>query len=64
MHVNYRNSWARIVLTEFQNGASPQQGGNNWPLRGGKASILEGGTRVPTLVWGRMLKQTGRVSNE
>ena len=47
-----------------QNGGSVFHGGNNWPLRGGKSTVWEGGTRVPTFVWGSMLENRAYVNNE
>ena len=37
---------------------------NNFPLRGGKNTIWEGGTRVDCLIHGAGLKKTGYVSQE
>ncbi|WAR14631.1 ARSB-like protein [Mya arenaria] len=40
------------------NGGWPAKGGNNWPLRGSKITIWEGGTRVPAFVSGSRLKKS------
>ena len=52
------------VLINFQNGGTPFDGGNNWPLRGGKSTLWEGGTRVPAFVWGPMLNRTRYVNDQ
>ena len=46
-----------IVTTD--NGGDPNKGGYNWPLRGQKHSLWEGGVRAVGLVHGRMLQKTG-----
>jgi arylsulfatase A-like enzyme len=40
-----------LVLFTSDNGGPVQQGANNGPLRGGKASTFEGGVRVCTIAW-------------
>jgi len=40
-----------LVLFTSDNGGPVQQGANNGPLRGGKATTLEGGVRVCTIAW-------------
>ncbi len=37
---------------------------NNWPLRGGKHTLWEGGHRVSAFVWGKMLQKTGYTNSE
>ncbi|KAH9488859.1 hypothetical protein Btru_059293 [Bulinus truncatus] len=53
-----------ILIFTSDNGGHPYMGGNNWPLRGGKSSIWEGGTRVPTFVYSQthLQRKTTRVN--
>ena len=46
-----------IVTTD--NGGIPHAGGYNWPLRGHKGSLWEGGLRGVGFVRGKMLQKTG-----
>ncbi|KAL5005483.1 hypothetical protein ScPMuIL_018939 [Solemya velum] len=47
-----------IIFTPDNGGWIPYHG-NNWPLRGGKISIWEGGTRVNAFVHGAGLQKSG-----
>ena len=56
------NNTLLIVTTD--NGGTPSVGGYNWPLRGKKRSLWEGGVRGVGFVHGKMLQRTGVTSNE
>lgn len=43
-----------LVVTS-DNGGCPSDGSNNYPLRGGKFDVFEGGVRVPAFVYSRLL---------
>ena len=43
---------------------NPCRGGNNFPLRGNKATLWEGGTRAAALVHGSMLAGRGAASRQ
>ncbi|XP_077982004.1 arylsulfatase B-like [Glandiceps talaboti] len=44
-------------------GGAPNYGGSNFPLRGSKATLFEGGSRVVTFAHGAMLEKKGYTNN-
>ncbi|XP_064643223.1 arylsulfatase B-like isoform X1 [Lineus longissimus] len=46
-----------LIVFTSDNGGPVYAGGNNWPLRGSKATMWEGGTRAAAYVYGSMLKK-------
>lgn len=58
-----------IIVFSSDNGAphignSDHTVGSNFPLRGGKPSIWEGGSRVPAFVWSPLFKKSGYISKQ
>lgn len=57
-----------IIVFSSDNGALPYgvhaNSGFNWPLRGTKMSLWEGGVRVPGFVWSPLLQKRRRVSRQ
>ena len=47
------------MIVSTDNGGIPSSGGYNWPLRGHKDSLWEGGVRGVGFVHGKMLQRTG-----
>ncbi|XP_064099102.1 arylsulfatase B-like isoform X2 [Macrobrachium nipponense] len=56
---HYENS---VIIFTTDNGGSVKKGGSNWPLRGGKASLWEGGTRGPSFIHSPLLPNPGTVT--
>eukprot|EP00105_Crassostrea_gigas_P003469 XP_011416316.1 PREDICTED: arylsulfatase B [Crassostrea gigas] len=48
-----------LIVFTSDNGGSPMDYGNNYPLRGAKFTVYEGGTRVVSFVHGAGLQKTG-----
>ncbi|KAI8491914.1 hypothetical protein Bbelb_302870 [Branchiostoma belcheri] len=53
-----------LLIFTADNGGWPLFSGNNFPLRGGKITLWEGGTRAAAFVHGSMLQKTGYTSDE
>jgi len=54
-----------FLFSLSQNGGSLHNSGNNYPLRGSKATLWEGGTRGVAFVYSdNLLNQTGYVNSE
>ena len=53
-----------LLIVTTDNGGAPDDGGYNWPLRGEKGSLWEGGVRGVGFVHGNMLQRTGVTCSE
>lgn len=49
-----------IVFMAGDNGGAPNNGGYNWPMRGSKGTLYEGGIRQAAWVWSSLLSQEVR----
>ena len=47
-----------VIILTTDNGGQTATGSRNWPLRGNKATVFEGGVRGVGFVWGKMLSKT------
>jgi arylsulfatase A-like enzyme len=52
------------MVFSSDNGGMPVYGGYNWPLRGCKNTLLEGGVRAAAFVSGEMIEKKSRICKE
>lgn len=65
--LQHRGMWENtlfVFTTDNGGPATPHSAGNNWPLRGSKHTLWEGGTRGIGFIHGNMLQKKGYVNNE
>lgn len=53
-----------LLIFTTDNGGQVLYGGDNWPLRGWKGSLWEGGIKAVGFVHGQMIKKNGTISKE
>ncbi|XP_068240198.1 arylsulfatase B-like isoform X2 [Palaemon carinicauda] len=58
---HYSNS---VIIFTTDNGGPIRFGASNWPLRGGKATLWEGGIRAPAFIHSPLLPNPGTVTNQ
>ena len=61
MHNGYWSNTILLFLSD--NGGNPTTGGYNWPLRGAKGTLWEGGIKSVSFITGGYLKKVGIVSH-
>lgn len=52
-----------LIIFTADNGGIPTASGNNYPLRGAKSTVFEGGTRAAAFVYGNGLEKSGYTYN-